>query len=409
VSAQPHALVIGGSVGGLFAAVLLRSIGWETSVFERAHDDLGDRGAAIGLTDALIAVMRRIGVDVDPSMMVETHSRICLDRSGAIVHQVPLRGMTSAWGRLYRPLKAALPAQCYRAGMALERVEQDALGVTAMFADGSRARADLLIGADGIHSTVRRKLLPDAQPQYAGYVVWRAVTHEHDIPEPVRAKLARLFHHMTFCFPHDGMGLGLPMPGADANEPRRYQFAWFRPADHATLLAMCTDGDGRQHGVSIAPPLIRRELIAELRASAAAEIAPELAALLAATAQPILQPIFDLETPSLAFGRVTLLGDAAFVARPHVATGITKAALDAASLADALAENTANVAVALLGYERERKAAGSQLVARGRYLGAFLEPQSPSVPRPRHWHPEIIIREYGAAGVIDDKTIAQTI
>jgi 2-polyprenyl-6-methoxyphenol hydroxylase-like FAD-dependent oxidoreductase len=225
----------------------------------------------------------------------------------------------------------------------------------------------------------------------------------------VRTKLARIFHHMTFCFPRDGMVLGLPMPGSNANTPRRYQFAWFRPADHAALLAMCTDADGRQHGVSIAPPLIRRELIAELQASAAAEIAPEFAALLAATAQPILQPIFDLETPSLAFGRVALIGDAAFVARPHVATGITKAALDAASLADVLAADVADVDTALLGYERDRKSAGSQLVARGRYLGAFLEPQSAGVPRPQHWHPEIIIREYGAAGVIDDKTIAQTI
>src|SRR5262249_51865279 len=214
---------------------------------------------------------------------------------------------------------------------------------------------------------------------------------------------------MTFCFPREGMVLGLPMPGPDANKPRRYQFAWFRPADYGALLAMCTDGDGRQHGVSIPPPLIRRELIAELVASAKAEIAPELAALLAATAQPILQPIFDLETPSLAFGRVALLGDAAFVARPHVAAGITKAALDAASLVDALAENTANVNAAMHGYERDRKAAGSQLVARGRYLGAFLEPQSAGLPRPQHWRPEIIIREYGAAGVIDDKTIAQAI
>jgi 2-polyprenyl-6-methoxyphenol hydroxylase-like FAD-dependent oxidoreductase len=317
--------------------------------------------------------------------------------------------MTSAWGRLYRPLKAALPPQCYRAGLALERLEQDPLGVTAIFADGSRARGDLLIGADGIHSTVRRQFLSDLQPRYAGYVVWRAVVSEHDMPAPVRAKIARIFHHMTFCFPREGMVLGLPMPGSDATRPRRYQFAWFRPAEHAALLAMCTDADGRQHGVSIAPPLIRRELIAELRASAAAEIAPELTALLAATAQPILQPIFDLETPAMAFGRVALLGDAAFVARPHVATGITKAALDAATLTDALAANAGDVDTALLGYERERKSVGSQLVARGRYLGTFLESRSADASRPRHWHPEIIIREYGAAGVIDDTTIAQTV
>ena len=65
MSGQPRALVIGGSVGGLFAAHMLRSIGWDVVVFERSGDDLARRGAGIGASDAMFAVMRRIGVPFD--------------------------------------------------------------------------------------------------------------------------------------------------------------------------------------------------------------------------------------------------------------------------------------------------------------------------------------------------------
>src|SRR5690349_17574053 len=99
-------------------AALLRRIGWDALVFERGRD-LGDRGAAIGTTDALLRVMQRIDPSVDRSITVETRSRRLLDRSFAVVQEAPLRGMTTAWARIYRPLRAALPDACYRPGAAL--------------------------------------------------------------------------------------------------------------------------------------------------------------------------------------------------------------------------------------------------------------------------------------------------
>jgi 2-polyprenyl-6-methoxyphenol hydroxylase-like FAD-dependent oxidoreductase len=94
--------------------------------------------------------------------------------------------------------------------------------------------------------------------------------------------------------------------------------------------------------------------------------------------QPFFQPIFDLESPHIVFGRVALLGDAAFVARPHVGAGVTKAALDAASLAEATKGR--DVAAGLLRYQREQHPFGSGLVALGRkqegaYLSAQLKPR----------------------------------
>jgi 2-polyprenyl-6-methoxyphenol hydroxylase-like FAD-dependent oxidoreductase len=396
---MPHALIIGGSVGGLLAANLLRGIGWQVTVLERVERDLGDRGAAIGITGALLEVMQRIDPRIDRSIGVETRSRIMLDRQGEIAAEAPIRGLTGAWSRLYRPLRDALPSASYRAGALLQRIELGSSGVTAVLEDGGRVTGNLLIAADGIHSTVRRQLLPDVTPHYAGYVVWRAVLRERGIPPAVHD---RIFHHMSFCFPDGEMVLCLPMAAAEGESERRFQIAWFRPADEAALQDMCTDATGRQHGTSIPPPLIRADVLAALRASAGTLLPAEIAALLAQATQPILQPIFDSASPRIAFDRVVLLGDAAFVARPHVATGVTKAALDAKCLIGALSTGN-SIDAALAQYERERQLAGCRLVARSRYLGQHLEARADRARVERD--PEQTLREYGAEGAVDERTI----
>ncbi len=108
---------------------------------------------------------------------------------------------------------------------------------------------------------------------------------------------------------------------------------WYRPADEKTKLQwLLTDERGITHAISIPPPLIRREAIAEMRADAERLLAPQFRQIVRLIEEPILQPIYDLESPRMAFGRVAIVGDAAFVARPHVAAGVSKAADDAAAL-----------------------------------------------------------------------------
>jgi 2-polyprenyl-6-methoxyphenol hydroxylase-like FAD-dependent oxidoreductase len=169
---RPRALVIGGSLSGLFTANLLRTIGWDVEVFERARGDLTGRGAVLGAQDDLFAVMRRIGIPIDKSMWTQVRSHICLDQGGKMICRVPVREATTAWDRVYRALKQALPMEHYHGGMMLSRCEQADHRVVATFANGACAEADLLIAADGMRSTVRRELMPEIAPRYAGYVAW---------------------------------------------------------------------------------------------------------------------------------------------------------------------------------------------------------------------------------------------
>lgn len=398
--ARGRALIVGGSVGGLFAAHFLRAIGWDVSVVERSSGALADRGASIGTRDELFAALRRLGISLDPSAGVAARSRICLDAGGRVVAELPIASVSSAWDRIYRPLRAALPDKAYRAGQRVERVESGPNGVAALFADGARDEADLLIAADGIHSTLRRQFLPEAEPRYAGYVAWRGVIEESAL---THEEHGLLFGRMCFCLPAGELLLAIGMPGRDADTrpgKRRYYWIWFRAADREHgLPLLCTDETGHCHGTSIPPALVRRAVLAELRGAAEVRLPPSLTAIIHRTVHPFPHGIFDFESPRLVFGRVAVLGDAAFVARPHVGAGVTKAALDAQCLAESL-DAESDIAAALHRYERERSAFGRALVARGRHLGAYLEARSSvsgGTPMGER-DPVTVLAEYGSAG-----------
>jgi 2-polyprenyl-6-methoxyphenol hydroxylase-like FAD-dependent oxidoreductase len=392
---MPHALVIGGSLGGLASAVLLRQSGWRVTIFERSAGDLAGRGAGLGITENLLEVLRRAGAHIDPSTGVVIDRYAWVDATGQTKWKIERPSFASAWPRIYQPLRALVSDDIYRAGMNLERVTQDATSVTAHFSDGTAVTGDLLVAADGNASTVRRQFLPEVEPRYAGYVAWRGIVEERDMSP---AAQAMIFGRIVFSFPEGEMMLTMPSPGVgEDTRPgfRRCYFIWYRPAPAATKLReLFTDATGRDHGQAIPPPLIRPHFIEEIRAQAHKIFAPPLGEIVSLAAQPLLQAITDMESPCITFGRVALVGDSAFIARPHVAAGVTKAALDAQCLADTLAAAGNDVARALEQYNLKQHDFGSKLVAHSRYLGAGLEntPGEPPVVR----DPIRIILDYGA-------------
>jgi 2-polyprenyl-6-methoxyphenol hydroxylase-like FAD-dependent oxidoreductase len=382
-----RALVIGGSLGGLIMAHLLRGADWDATVFERNDEELASRGVGLGTHPQLIAILKRAGVDFDESMGITPSRAVCLDRSGKIVIERPTARTLSGWSRLYRALLDALPTQNYRLGKRLTRVEQDADSVTAIFADGSSERGDLLIGTDGVRSTVRAQFLPSVQPSYAGYVAWRASIDEADVPPAIWRELVDLY---AFCLPEGEQLISYAVPGRDNSTAvgrRAYNIVWYRPVDRNTLADFCTDANGRHHANGIPPPLIRPDVIARIKADARSTIAPQIAEVFARSA-PFFQPIYDLASPQIVFGRVALAGDAAFVARPHAGAGTTKAALDAACVADSLRDNGNDITAGLQRYERMQLPFGKAVVEvnreEGAYLSAQLKPKAERTPAELH-------------------------
>jgi len=376
------ALVIGGSMSGLLSGLALRKAGWDVDIYERVESELSGRGAGIVAQQELIQRLRNLAFATG-DLGVHITTRKILNARGELTHQCECPQVLTAWERVFRLLRDAFPPELYHRGRGLVSFTQDANAVTAKFSNGETVRADLLVGADGIRSTVRQQVLPEAAPKYVGYSAWRAMIAESAFPPDVHKEL---FEYMSFGLPPGEQFLGYPVAGPDNDlRPghRRFNVVWYRPADEATKLQwLLTDESGHTHAISIPPPLIRREAIAEMRADAERLIAPQFRQIVRLMQELILQPIYDLTSPRMAVGRVAIVGDAAFVARPHVAAGVSKAADDAAALADALLSE-AGVPAALERFEAARLAENHRIIERARHLGAYLQASRTQVEQER--------------------------
>ena len=359
-------------MSGLLSALMLRRAGWTVDIYERVESELSGRGAGIVAQHELIERLRKLGLETS-ALGVHITTRKILDAQGQLTEEIHCPQVLTAWERVYRLLRDAFPPERYHRGRGLVGFEPGANSVLARFSDGEVIEADLLVGADGTRSTVRQQALPEATPLYAGYCAWRALIAEDAIPCDTHRDL---FEYMTFTLPPGEQFLGYPVAGPDNDlRPghRRYNVVWYRPADEKTKLQwLLTDERGTTHAISIPPPLIRREAIAEMRADAERLLGPQLRQIVKLIEEPILQPIYDLESPRMAFGRVAILGDAAFVARPHMAAGVSKAADDAAALAQAL-QAEADVPAALKRFEAARLRENTLIIERARHLGAYLQ------------------------------------
>ena len=363
-------IIAGGSIAGLFAGALLCRQGFAVDVFERSGEALASRGAGIVSHPELFAALEQAGADVDDSLGVEVVGRIVLGtgRRGYRRTSRCRRSCCPGTGSIACSARSFRMAH-YHAGRAVEGFEQNGDGVAVWLADGGSEHAEWLIGADGIRSAVRRRLLPDLEPAYAGYVAWRGLIPENAISAEARAVLGE---RLMFCLPAGEQMLGYPLSGAEEasrSGRRRYNVVWYRPGRRG--LAALIGRDGRRYELSIPPgPGRSPGAVAALRVDAEALLAACCAEVVQLIRPPFIQAIYDLESPRLLFDRAILIGDAAFVARPHAGMGVTKAALDAVTLAEAFA--APERAAALGAWESRRRRYGQAVVERARRLGAYL-------------------------------------
>jgi len=356
-------------MSGLFAAAFLRQKGWDADVYERSMVELVGRGAGITTHPELLDALRQSGAGTR-DLGVQVEKRIALDRDGRVIAEKYLPQILTSWDRLQRLLRETIDAPRYHLGHTFERVEQDGSGVVVHFAGGHSERADILIGSDGIRSSVRAQVAPAIQPIYSGYYIWRGAPNEADLKPHTRESI---FPYFAFFLPQQQQIIGYPIAGLNNDlrfGHRRYNFIWYRVGDAHTLREMCVDENGHQHEYSVPPPLIRKDLIAQMRADAGAVMPPQFLDCLSQM-RPFFTPIYDFSTPQLVFGRVALVGDAASSARPHMGFGMAKAGGDTQALAEALGSHD-DIDAGLAAYNRIRQPIGERIMLHGRKLGTHL-------------------------------------
>ena len=162
-----RATIVGGSLTGLAAGILLRRIGWEVNIFERSSQILSDRGAGIVMQQETREMLGICGAKSDSEVGVRLATRQYLAADGSVVSSQPTPQLMTSWGLLYSWFKKSFPEQNYHLDHEFQNLEQSESSVTSHFKGGTHDSADLLIGADGFRSGVRAVLLPQIQPKYA--------------------------------------------------------------------------------------------------------------------------------------------------------------------------------------------------------------------------------------------------
>lgn len=372
----PRILIVGGSIGGLFAAVLLHRAGFDVRVTERSVHGLEGRGAGLVAQREVFDILREVGVEHLAHVGVTARERIYLDQDGAIIHRQRTPQTQLSWDVLFRTFRQLLPDERYEIDRPAVSVTQMPDGARVTYADGREEQADLVIGADGVGSTLRGAVNgPKSRPTYVGYATWRGLIPEAEVPATAAEQL---FNRFAFYEMPGSHILGYLVPGPDgsiAPGRRRYNWVWYRRYTEDTLGDVLTDVDGARRPFSLAPGRVRQEVADAMKADAARLLPPSFAAMVAAEPRPFVHAIFDYAPPQMVAGRIALMGDAAFVARPHTAMGVAKAAGDAFALRDALAgmrDMGRDMDAALAAYASARLPVGAAIVAYGQRLGRTL-------------------------------------
>ena len=354
-----HALIIGGGIGGLTTALALHAAGIDCTVFE-ASAELRPLGVGINLQPHAVRELTELGLGERLAAAgVATREFVYANRFGQEIWAEP-RGLEAGYrwpqysihrGRLqvllWNAAAERLGAARLRPGHRLAGFGQDAAGVvTARFAGGATARGDVLIAADGIHSTLRAIFHPDeGPPKWNGALLWRATSRAR--PFRTGASMVQAGHRdrKFVCYPISAPGpdglqeinwIAEQRYPADTPWPRE---DWNRPGRIETFLPLFA---GWRFGWLDVPALIR-----------AAEAVYEF-------------PMVDRDPlPAWTRGRVTLLGDAAHPMYPIGSNGASQAILDARWLALKLAMEP-GIEAALAAYEATRRPATAAVVEANR-------------------------------------------
>lgn len=344
-------------MGGLFAGIVLKRLGHTVCIFERNPTPLlHNQGAGVVAGGDTQAFFTNFDATKRP-IAVMSRLRQYLDLQGNQIHEEGTVQRMTSWDLLYYLLRAKFDGVKSDYGQVPEPIEGEGQGVYSYghtvkdvkdlgqkieidyeTNEGKKdtIAVDLVIGADGPSSALRKTLLPDVERRYVGYVAWRGTVLEFEATAAAQKAFIE-----TFTFYHSAgiQILSYVIPGENGSlEPgkRLINWVWYcnYPQDSPEYKDLMTDTDGKQHHITLPVGMMRNEILEKQREYARKVLPPQFADIVCDTKEPFIQAITDVISPKNSFfdGKVLLIGDAVAGFRPHTAASTSQAAFDAQKL-----------------------------------------------------------------------------
>ena len=366
-----HVAVVGGSIAGCSAAILLDRAGHDVRVYERSPVGLVGRGGGIGTPVPVLHELMDQGViDSDMPHLVANSMPFIVRTAnepvtGAVPWSMPMQLAGFHWTTLWGQLRGRIADDRYHRATAVSNVTEQPSGrLMVSFDSGDSVEVDLVVFADGYQSLGRRLLFPDVGLNYRGYQLWRGLLPEAALTEPdaLGSTCPRVSYRTM-----PGNFVCYLVPGEDGSTnpgERLVNWAAYIPVAEEELPTFMIDRSGRYREGAIPPGQVRPEVEDNLKASMEAELPDYYGAMVRATSHTYVQLIYTVRMPSYHRGGACLIGDAGAVAPPFTGSGVFKGYNNVQSLLDALGRHDDPVE-ALNEWDAEQVQLADRLLALG--------------------------------------------
>ena len=370
--------IVGGSIAGCSAAILLSKAGHEVTVFERSSKSLVGRGGGIGTTPALLQQLKEDDlIDPDfPSFPIQNMPFVGkhpdFEPFGRRAWAMPMSFEVFHWNALWRSLRKRVPEGNYRGGTAIAHAEMKGDLVVLTTQQHESFEFDLVLFADGYQSMGRKLLFPNSELRYRGYVLWRGLLPEAQMPKgcPLEDNILRQSysqqpgHNVMYYIPNQN--------GSILEGERIFNWAAYIAIASDQLDELMTDREGKIRNGTIPPAWVHPDTEQRLKAFLCRQLPDYYAEIISKTEGSYIQVIYTLDAKAYYRDKMCLIGDAGTVIQPFTGSGIFKGYNNVRNLIQALNEAT-TLEEALRSWSDLQTKNARRILALGEQMeGAFI-------------------------------------
>ncbi|MDU8885520.1 NAD(P)-binding protein [Yeosuana sp. MJ-SS3] len=366
--------VVGGSIAGCSAAILLLKEGYDVTVFERSNTSLVGRGGGIGTPSELIKQIKQDGLIPDDFSFFQINRMPFIGKNedyepyGKIAWEMPMNFHVFQWNELWRKLRNNLPNKYFKGGIKITNsVLLENAKVELTTNKGKKEQFDLVVFADGYNSLGRSLLFPEKKLKYRGYVLWRGLLPESEILEksPLKDEILRLSyknqpgHNVLYFIPNK--------KGSTTTGSRIFNWAAYIAVQEKDLNEIMTDVNGRVRNGTLPPGKLTIKIENKLKHFLSKKIPEHYADIVNKTTKSYIQVIYTLDLDSYYKNNMCLIGDAGIVVQPFTGSGVFKGYNNIKDLIVSLKENN-SLKEALKAWNKKQLITGKKLLALGEQM-----------------------------------------